>query len=45
LFCHHEIDGKVWPRGNFKPLVFGYFQAAVDNSHRLNSRAKRVSFD
>jgi hypothetical protein len=31
VVCHHEIDGKVWPRGNFKPLVFGYFQAAVDS--------------
>ena len=30
VVCHHEIDGKVWPRGNFKPLVFVYFQAAVD---------------
>jgi hypothetical protein len=30
VVCHHEIDGKVWPRGNLKPLVFGYFQAAVD---------------
>jgi hypothetical protein len=28
--CHQEIDGEVWPRCNFKPLVFSQFQTAVD---------------
>jgi hypothetical protein len=32
LFCHHEIDAKVWPRANFKPLIFVHFQAAVDSN-------------
>ena len=29
--CHQEIDGEVWPRCNFKPLVFSQFQTAVVN--------------
>jgi hypothetical protein len=29
--CHQEIDGEVWPRYNFKPLVFSQFRTAVDN--------------
>ena len=28
--CHQEIDGEVWPRRNFKPLVFNQFRTAVD---------------
>jgi hypothetical protein len=28
--CHQEIDGEVWPRCNFKPLVFSQFRTAVD---------------
>jgi hypothetical protein len=28
--CHQEIDGEVWPRYNFKPLVFSQFRTAVD---------------
>ena len=28
--CHQEIDGEVWPRCNFKPLVFNQFRTAVD---------------
>ena len=31
--CHQEIDGEVWPRCNFKPLVFSQFRTAVD-THR-----------
>ena len=30
--CHQEIDGEVWPRCNFKPLVFSQFRTAVDSS-------------
>ena len=29
--CHQEIDGEVWPRCNFKPLVFSQFRTAVDS--------------
>ena len=29
--CRQEIDGEVWPRCNFKPLVFSQFQTAVDS--------------
>ena len=32
--CHQEIDGEVWPRCNFKPLVFSQFRTAVDNRLR-----------
>jgi len=28
--CLQEIDGEVWPRCNFKPLVFSQFQTALD---------------
>ena len=28
--CRQEIDGEVWPRCNFKPLVFSQFRTAVD---------------
>src|SRR5215467_15063038 len=39
VVCHHEIDGKVWQRANFKPLAFVYFQAAVDTvCMRLSQR-------
>ena len=41
VVCHHEIDGKVWPRGNFKPLVFGYFQAAVDKPTMIDETKER----
>ena len=27
---HQEIGGEVWPRCNFKPLVFSQFRTAVD---------------
>ena len=30
--CHQEIDGEVWPRCNFKPLVFSQFRTAVDSA-------------
>ena len=33
--CHQEIDGEVWPRCNFKPLVFSQFQTAVDTHDRV----------
>jgi len=35
--CHQEIDGEVWPRCNFKPLVFSQFQTAVDTLRALGS--------
>ena len=33
--CHQEIDGEVWPRCNFKPLVFSQFRTAVDKPSRM----------
>jgi hypothetical protein len=40
--CLQEIDGEVWPRYNFKPLVFSQFRTAVDSQARAfpNTRAK-----
>ena len=35
--CHQEIDGEVWPRCNFKPLVFSQFRTAVDRSKRVRN--------
>ena len=36
--CHQEIDGEVWPRCNFKPLVFSQFRTAVDTVWRFVTR-------
>jgi hypothetical protein len=36
--CRQEIDGEVWPRYNFKPLVFSQFRTAVDNRAPISQR-------
>ena len=38
--CHQEIDGEVWPRCNFKPLVFSQFRTAVDTLGRVDGLRK-----
>ena len=40
--CHQEIDGEVWPRCNFKPLVFSQFRTAVDI--RMVAFSRRSAF-
>jgi hypothetical protein len=46
VVCQHEIDGKVWPRGNFTPLIFVYFQVAVDSCKpRVHAFPDKVTFE
>ena len=40
--CRQEIDGEVWPRYNFKPLVFSQFRTAVDNKVQLSVAGPNV---
>ena len=40
--CHQEIDGEVWPRCNFKPLVFSQFRTAVDTEVNSQARADAI---